>query len=147
MNAFANLPQFPWMSLLIMMPLCGALLCLLHGKRTNDCRGLALATALASYINAGLLYRQLRRDAVYRPASGWPRLLLQMMSAIGVMAVVVGWGAPGVEVLTSLTGMQRALQISLWIAAGVASYLLALRLAGVRLSLLWAPAAETGRKP
>ena len=109
--------------------------------------GLALATALASYINAGLLYRQLRRDAVFRPASGWPRLLLQMMFAIGVMAVVVGWGAPGVEVLTSLTGMQRALQISLWIAAGVASYLLALRLAGVRLSLLWAPAAETGRKP
>jgi len=84
---------------------------------------------------------------VFRPASGWPRLLLQMMFAIGVMAVVVGWGAPGVEVLTSLTGMQRALQISLWIAAGVASYLLALRLAGVRLSLLWAPAAETARKP
>jgi NADH-quinone oxidoreductase subunit M len=49
MNAFANLPQFPWMSLLIMMPLCGALLCLLHGKRTNDCRGLALATALATF--------------------------------------------------------------------------------------------------
>ncbi|MEN8803386.1 MAG: lipid II flippase MurJ, partial [Thiogranum sp.] len=109
--------------------------------------GLALATALASYINAGLLYRQLRRDGVFRPNDGWPRLLLQMMFAIGVMAVVVGWGAPGVDLLTSLSGAQRTLQISLWIVAGVVSYLIALRLAGVRLSLLWAPAAETGRKP
>jgi putative peptidoglycan lipid II flippase len=109
--------------------------------------GLALATALASYINAGLLYRQLRRDGVFRPAAGWPRLLLQMMFAISVMAVVVGWGAPGVELLTSLSGVQRALQIGLWIVAGVASYLFALWLAGVRLSLLWTAAAETGRKP
>jgi hypothetical protein len=73
--------------------------------------------------------------------------LLQMMFAISIMAAVVWWGAPGVELFTSLSGVQRALQISLWIAAGVASYLFALWLAGVRLSLLWTPAAETGRKP
>jgi putative peptidoglycan lipid II flippase len=106
--------------------------------------GLALATALASYVNAGLLYRQLRRDAVFRPASGWPRLLTQICFAVCVMAGVVWWGMPGIEVLTEQTGAQRASQISLWIAVGVASYLLALRVAGLRLSLLWAPAAKTG---
>ena len=41
--------------------------------------GLALATALASYINAGMLYRYLRRDGVFQPDPGWPRLLLQML--------------------------------------------------------------------
>jgi len=109
--------------------------------------GLALATALASYINAGLLYRQLRREGVFQPDAGWPRLLLQMTFAISVMAVVVWWGAPDIEVLTSLSGVQRALHTSLWIAAGVAGYLFALWLAGVRLSRLWTPAAETGRNP
>ena len=109
--------------------------------------GLALATALASYINAGLLYRRLRRDLVFRPDVGWARLLLQMTFAVCVMALVVWWGAPGVEVLTELSGVQRVLHTGLWIAAGIASYLLALWLAGVRLSLLWTPAAETGRAP
>ena len=46
----ASLPQFPWLSLLVLLPLAGALLCLLHGnKRAKDCRGLALATSLAVF--------------------------------------------------------------------------------------------------
>ena len=49
MNVMTSLPQFPWMSLLIMLPLGGAVLCLLHGKRPADCRGLALATSLATF--------------------------------------------------------------------------------------------------
>ena len=68
-----------------------------------------------------------------------------MAFALVVMAVVVWWGAPGVEVLTAQSGVQRALQIGLWIAVGVMSYLAALRLVGVRLSMFWAPAAKTGR--
>ena len=103
--------------------------------------GLALATALASYVNAGLLYRHLRRAGVFRPEPGWLRLLLQMLFAVTVMAVVVWLGAPDSGVWATLSGAQRAMQISLWIVAGVASYLLALRLAGLRLSMLWAPAA------
>lgn len=47
MNALSSLPQFPWLTLLVMLPLGGALLCLMHGKRPADCRGLALATSLA----------------------------------------------------------------------------------------------------
>ena len=44
------LPQFPCLSLLVVLPLAGALLCLLHGRRPKDCRGLALATALAGFV-------------------------------------------------------------------------------------------------
>ena len=49
MNVMTSVPQSPWISLLIMRPLGGAVLCLLHGKRPADCRGLALATALATF--------------------------------------------------------------------------------------------------
>ncbi len=45
----ASLPQFPWLTLLVMLPLAGALLCLLHGNRTVESRWLALATSLAVF--------------------------------------------------------------------------------------------------
>jgi putative peptidoglycan lipid II flippase len=106
--------------------------------------GLALATALASYINAGLLFRQLRRDGVFQPKPGWWRLLGQLLFGIAVMVAVVSWGAPDAELWAGLSGAQRGVQISIWIAAGVASYLLALRVAGMRLSILWSPADKSG---
>ncbi len=56
MNALSSLPQFPWLTLLVMLPLGGALLCLMHGKRPADCRGLALATSLATFIIALYLF-------------------------------------------------------------------------------------------
>ena len=46
----ASLPQFPWLTLLVLLPLAGALLCLLHGnKRHTECRWLALVTSLAVF--------------------------------------------------------------------------------------------------
>ena len=48
MTALSGLPQFPWLSLLIFLPLGGALLCLLHQNRDNECRWLALATTVAT---------------------------------------------------------------------------------------------------
>ncbi|HED18789.1 MAG TPA: murein biosynthesis integral membrane protein MurJ, partial [Gammaproteobacteria bacterium] len=107
--------------------------------------GLALATALAAYINAGLLYRQLRRDSVFQPKPGWPRLLGQLLFGTAVMVAVVSWGAPDADLWGGLSGAQRGAQLGLWIAAGVASYLIALRVAGMRLSILWAPAVKSGR--
>jgi len=107
--------------------------------------GLALATSLAAYINAGLLYRQLRQDGVFQPKPGWPRLLGQLLFGTTVMVAVVSWGAPDADLWSGLSGMQRGAQISIWIAAGVASYLFALRVAGMRLSVLWSPAAKSGR--
>ena len=88
MNVMTSLPQFPWMSLLIMLPLGGAVLCLLHGKRPADCRGLALATSLATFGVALYLFvchgqgsgrwkYQISRAGQLRslePAPGSPRL-------------------------------------------------------------------------
>jgi putative peptidoglycan lipid II flippase len=109
--------------------------------------GLALATALAGYLNAGLLLHYLRTGAVYHPAPGWPRLLLQILFAIVVMLAVVRWAIPDGAAWAVLSGSQRALRTGLLVVLGAASYLLSLRLAGLRLSALRMPVTESGRGP
>jgi putative peptidoglycan lipid II flippase len=109
--------------------------------------GLALATALASYVNAGLLYRKLRDEEVYQPHRGWLRLMLQMLFAVAVMTALLAWGVPDVATVSAMNAMARVGTLALWVGAGIVSYLLALRLAGMRLSMLWAPAAESGGAP
>ena len=68
--------------------------------------GLALAISLAAFINAALLFRFLRREGVYVPHDGWPRLLLQVAVASVAMALVIGWGAG---------------EVASWAQAGVAT--------------------------
>jgi putative peptidoglycan lipid II flippase len=109
--------------------------------------GLALATALASYLNAGLLLQYLRKAGVYQPATGWRKLILQMMFAVFVMSAVVAWGVPEATAWSDMSGSRRSLEISIWIGVGVAVYLTALRLSGVRLSVLWSPAVKSAGKP
>jgi putative peptidoglycan lipid II flippase len=109
--------------------------------------GLALATALASYVNAGLLYRHLRRDGAYQPHTGWLRLMLQILLAATVMILVVLWATPGADAWTGMTAGERGSRLALGVGAGIVAYLTVLRLAGMRLSMLWAPAAESGRTP
>jgi putative peptidoglycan lipid II flippase len=51
--------------------------------------GLALAIGLGACLNAGLLYRYLRRDEVYVPQPGWPVFLLKVAASVGFMVVVL----------------------------------------------------------
>jgi putative peptidoglycan lipid II flippase len=99
--------------------------------------GLALATSLSAFINAGLLFRILRRDGVYRPEPGWLKLLLQVLAANIAMAAVLWWGAGDLQQWFAWGGMQRALQLVLWIAVGAAVYFIMLFLTGVRFRRLW----------
>jgi putative peptidoglycan lipid II flippase len=108
--------------------------------------GLALATALAGYLNAGLLFHYLRAEAIYRPAPGWSRLLLQMLFAIAVMLLVVIWAMPDRPVWAALSGSQRVLWTGALVALGAASYLVSLRLAGLRLAVLRTPGAAAERE-
>ncbi|VAW77876.1 Proposed peptidoglycan lipid II flippase MurJ, partial [hydrothermal vent metagenome] len=109
--------------------------------------GLALATALASYINAGLLFRHLRREAIYQPVAGWRKLMWQMLFAVVAMSAVLVWGVPEASAWSGMNGRQRVLEISLWVVAGTAVYLAALRLSGMRLSVLRAPVTKSADKP
>lgn len=77
--------------------------------------GLAAATALSSLVNAGLLYRALRRAGAYRPRPGWGKLFLRVALAVLGMAVFLVY-------LLNLAGDWRELSLVLrisWLAAAV----------------------------
>lgn len=96
--------------------------------------GLALATSLAAFVNAGLLYRALRRQGAYRPDPGWTALSLRIGLAVGAMAAVLLILVPPTEVWLAWDALQRAWRLGLWIAVGGALYLLVLFVSGFRLS-------------
>ena len=76
--------------------------------------GLALAIGLGACLNAGLLYRYLRRHGIYAPQPGWPVFLLKIAAAVAFMAIVLfttmdesGWwlSAPWQQKLPAIIGL------------------------------------------
>jgi len=94
--------------------------------------GLALATTLAAFLNAGLLFWQIRRDDHYRPAPGWQRLLLQVGAATAVMLLVLGMLADDPLHWTGWMWERRVLHLLLLVTAGIAAYFASIRLFGLR---------------
>jgi putative peptidoglycan lipid II flippase len=94
--------------------------------------GLALATSLAAFLNAGLLYRALRAEGVYRPVPGWASLLLRVAIACGVMGAVLTVGVGEIVTWLSWGVSARLTHLALWIAVGVAAYFFSLWLVGLR---------------
>ncbi len=101
--------------------------------------GLALATALASYLNAGQLYWRLRASAIYLPQPGWRVFYVRLGTGCAVLAGALLAGTPDLPAWLAMPGPARALVLGGWITGGVALYLVTLRLTGVKLSVLWAP--------
>ncbi len=96
--------------------------------------GLALATTIGAFVNAGLLFRRLRQDGVYRPAAGWSALLTRLVVANAVMATVLVLGSRQLDGWTAAGWQSRSLNLTLLVSAGLATYLLALWVLGVRYS-------------
>jgi len=99
--------------------------------------GLALATSLSAFLNAFLLFRVLRREGVYKPESGWLKLMLQVLLANLAMATLLWWGASDLQAWFAWSGWQRSMQLLLWIAAGAVLYFAVLLLSGVKFRQLW----------
>lgn len=93
---------------------------------------LALATALASYLNAGLLFVHLRRAGVYTPHPGWRVLAMQTVLASTVLAAIIGWGASPAETWLHMAAGERVLQLVALIGAGIAGWWICLLLCGVK---------------
>jgi putative peptidoglycan lipid II flippase len=94
--------------------------------------GLALATAVAALLNAGLLLRELIRQRIYRPDVGWYRLLAQTMAASLLMGAVL-WGASGPTLAwTELDQGTRLIRLGLSIGLGALLYAGLLLAFGVR---------------
>lgn len=93
---------------------------------------IALATATGAWINAALLYRRLRRDAVYRPAAGWGRFGLQLLVANALMAAVLVAFAGDLATWMAATALDRAVRLAAIILGAVAVYFGALWALGIR---------------
>ncbi len=94
--------------------------------------GLALATSLSAYINAGLLYRHLVQKTGYRHQPGWPPLLIKVATANVLMMAVLIAGSAALPQWLHWHLSQRAMHLTVWLVAGAAVYLIALWLMGVR---------------
>lgn len=94
--------------------------------------GLALATALAAFVNAGLLFRQLRRDEVFRAEPGWGLFALRLVLANAVIGLFLWWGRGALGQWFVRDASERALQLAGLIGGAMALYFVALLLLGIR---------------
>lgn len=94
--------------------------------------GLALATACSAFINAGLLFRGLRREGVLQLQSGWSLLALRVLLASATMAGLLVWGAGDLSGWMQWGLWERVGQLALWVAAGGLAYFGVLLVLGVR---------------
>ena len=94
--------------------------------------GLALATSIAALLNAGLLYRGLRKDGVVRHSPGWLALLVRVVAANAAMILCLLWLYRPLDWWISNSVLDRAGWLGLAVTAGVVAYFAVLFLVGVR---------------
>ncbi len=94
--------------------------------------GLALATSASAFINAGLLWRGLRRAGIYRAKAGWGRKLLAMFVANGAMAAALVVGLGAIDGWQEWLWWQRAGHLAVLCVAGALVYGVALLAGGIR---------------
>jgi putative peptidoglycan lipid II flippase len=94
--------------------------------------GLSLSIGLASCINAGLLFWQLRRQRLFAPQPGWTMFLVKMVTAVVVMSLVLLalnlWMPPWAQ--GNMT--ERLLRLLLVVVVGAGSYFASLAVLGFR---------------
>jgi len=98
--------------------------------------GLALATSVAALVNAGLLYRGLRRDGVMVHASGWLAFIARLCAANAAMVAAIYYLMRPLEWWLQADAAARTLWLGGTIGVAVAVFFVMLLLAGGRLSQL-----------
>ncbi|MDI9246775.1 murein biosynthesis integral membrane protein MurJ [Marinobacter sp. CHS3-4] len=94
--------------------------------------GLALATSLSAWMNAGLLWRGLIKEGAWSWQSGWPVFLLRLGLANAALAGVILWLQPPLEQWLDADGYQRSFDMAILVASGLAAYFASLAALGVR---------------
>ncbi|MCS5559167.1 MAG: polysaccharide biosynthesis C-terminal domain-containing protein, partial [Oceanospirillaceae bacterium] len=113
--------------------------------------GLALATSISAFLNAGLLFYALRKKAIYAPGRSWLRFMINLTAAVAVMLAVLILAAGQFDALDAavwqqLSWWQRSGGITLICSAGFAVYIAVLWLGGMRPADLRGPAKATSRE-
>ncbi|WP_284384234.1 murein biosynthesis integral membrane protein MurJ [Litoribrevibacter albus] len=95
--------------------------------------GLALATALSSWMNAIWLYLALRKEGVFVWQPGLLMYFGKLLSSCVVMMLALWWLMPSEAIWYQGSVMDRVLWLALLVGVGVASYFAMLILCGFRL--------------
>lgn len=94
--------------------------------------GLALATTLSAYLNAGMLFYGLIRCGVYKPMKGWTLYFGQLFLANAAMAMVLVYLAADMSFWLEWSLPERAGQTGILVAAGLMTYVVTLLVSGIR---------------
>lgn len=95
--------------------------------------GLALATSLAAFINAGLLFYFLLQGQFYLPKNGWLVFISRIIFASLVMSALIVFMSPAVPLWIEWDVSTRVMQLGIWIVLGGLCYFTTLWLTGLRL--------------
>jgi len=113
--------------------------------------GLALATSVSAFLNAGLLWYALRKKAIYLPSRLWLRFMVNLIAAVAAMLAVLILVANQFDALNALVWQQlgwwqRSSAVAIICSCGFAVYIAVLWLGGMRPSDLRGPAKATSRE-
>jgi putative peptidoglycan lipid II flippase len=103
--------------------------------------GLALATSLSAFLNAGLLLRGLLKEGVYSFNSSWRVHLSRLLVATLAMALLVLWMSPTTQVWLGWSWFERGLRMLALCATGLGVYVLVQWIMGTRMRDLTSPGA------
>lgn len=94
--------------------------------------GLALASALAGYLNCGILLILLRRRGIYQPSVGWLKFIMQLIFANTMLAFYLFMIKGELSYWLEQSALMRLLLLLAYVGIAMLIYLLSLCLAGVR---------------
>lgn len=105
---------------------------ILHNGYEGPHAGLALASSAAAYLNAVLLYRGLRKRAVYVPEHGWFRLWTAVITASVIMGALLLFMTRDTASWLQADAALRVKNLVLTIAFGIIAYLFTTMVAGLK---------------
>jgi len=94
--------------------------------------GLALASSLSAWLNAGLLLQGLRTRGMFQWQSGWLIFMLRLLFANCVLALFLYWAAAALPIWLSWHWQQRFLHILLLGVISIIIYISCLWISGLR---------------
>ncbi len=93
--------------------------------------GLAAATAISAFVNSGLLYWYLRKQEVFKPLSGWAKLIIQVVVANAVLVAFLLWFTPPIAEWLLFDWNQRLIWLFGLVFAVIAVYAISLLALGL----------------
>ena len=92
--------------------------------------GLALATSLSAFLNAGLLFTMLYRQGVFRIEKGWALFIVRLFFANGIMLIMLWWFNPEMSQWYDWSFWYKMMVLLLICALGFVTYIAVLFVSG-----------------